>query len=88
MKRFFFHIDLGGYDRDDDGTEFNDLASARASAVCLLGELLRDRGDAFWAKPEASVTVTDAEGLVLWKIETVGTEAAAVAAMPAGAGKC
>jgi hypothetical protein len=88
MKRFFFHIDLGGYDRDDEGTEFNDLASARASAACLLGELLRDKGDAFWAKPDATVTVTDAEGVVLWKIEAVGTEAAAVAGMQVSGGKC
>jgi hypothetical protein len=77
MDRFFFHIELGGYDTDEEGTEYANLGEARAAAVSLLGEILRDKGDAFWEKPQASVTVTDKKGVVLWKIETVGSEAAA-----------
>lgn len=85
MQRFFFHVDFDERSADEEGTLCADLGEARGAAVQLLAEVLRDQGDAFWAKPAASVTVTDADGLFLWKIETVGTEAAAVVHKSRGA---
>jgi len=84
MQRFFFHVDFDEYSADKEGTLCAHLIEARAAAVQLLAEVLRDQGDSFWEKPATSVTVTDADGLFLWKIETVGTEAAAIAGKSKG----
>ena len=73
MGRYFFHIDYGETSLDIEGSELADLGAA----VNLVSELLRDEGDRFWAKPDLTVTVADAEGLVLWRIETVGSAPAA-----------
>lgn len=78
MERYFFHIDFGEQSHDEEGTLLPHLGAARDAAVQLLGRLLIDDGDSFWDKPEATVIVTDAEGLVLWSIKTVGFASAAV----------
>jgi hypothetical protein len=77
MDRYFFHIDYGETSRDDEGTELPNLGAARNAAVNLVSELLRDDGDTFWVKPDLTVTVADATGLVLWRIETLGSASAA-----------
>ncbi len=78
METFYFHIDYGALERDEVGTPCTSLIEARSNAVALLGELLRDSGDDFWAKPNVTITVTDASGLVLWVLETSGHASAAV----------
>lgn len=79
MERYFFHIDYGVLEHDGEGTPFPSLADARANAVALLSELLRDAGDEFWAKPNITITVTDAAGLVLWTLDASGQASAAMA---------
>ena len=76
MQRFFFHIDHGEPQRDTEGTELPGLAAARAEAVRLVGRLLEDAGDSFWAMPSINLTVTDGSGLALWSIDVAGTPAA------------
>ena len=78
MDRYFFHIDFGEVTRDEDGTELPSLLAAKAATVHLVGELLKDEGDAFWAKPDLTVTVTDASNLTLWTLSATGMEAASV----------
>lgn len=78
MQRYFFHIDYGEPQPDAEGTLYPSLKAAREAAVLLFGEVLRDQGDAFWEKPNITLTVTDERGLVLWGLETVGSASAAV----------
>lgn len=78
MDRFYFHIEYGQTFPDEEGTELPDIAAARNAAVSLLGEMLKDDGDKFWTKPNITITVTDASGLVLWTLETVGMASSAV----------
>lgn len=48
MPRFFFNV-VDGYDqRDLDGTELPDLDTARAEAIRLSGEILKEMGIEFW----------------------------------------
>ena len=49
MPRYFFHVDNGVFSADPDGTELADLAAAQAAAVTLSGEIVREKGLAFWA---------------------------------------
>ncbi len=80
MERYFFHIDYGERSYDEEGTLFVSLDAARNAAVMLLGELLRDEADTFWAKPDITITGTDAKGLVLWSLMAMGTASGAVSA--------
>jgi hypothetical protein len=79
MSRYYFHIEYGEYSPDMVGTEFASHAAARTAAVTLLGELLRDKRDAFWAKPDVVVTVTDELGLTLWTLSVTASIAPSVA---------
>lgn len=78
MKRYFFHISYGDEFPDREGTSLPDLKSARRNAVELLGRMLVDESDSFWDKPNIVVTVADADGLVLWTVETIGLASTAV----------
>lgn len=78
MERFFFRVEDGESGRDGEGTLLESPEAARSSAVHLLGEVLREHGDRFWAKPDITVTVTDSAGLILWSIAAIGTTSAAV----------
>ncbi|THD77915.1 MAG: hypothetical protein E7812_12015 [Phenylobacterium sp.] len=79
MDRYFFHIDYGETSRDLEGTVLPNPDAARTAAVHLLGEVLRDTADEFWAKPDVTVTVTDDADLTLWTLTVAGGEAASVA---------
>lgn len=78
MKRYFFHVQYGELFQDGEGTTLPDLKAAQRNAAELMGRMLIDESDGFWDKPNIAVTVTDADGLVLWTLDTVGCTAAAV----------
>ncbi|WP_374468562.1 hypothetical protein [Phenylobacterium sp.] len=78
MQTFYFHVQYGEHSVDREGTELPSLQAAQRAAVELLGRMLIDEGDAFWSKPNITVTVEDARGLVLWSIETLGLASPAV----------
>jgi len=78
VERYFFHIDYGEFSRDSEGTSLPNLRAARGAAVQLLGEILRDAGDEFWAKPDLIVTVTDSTDLTLWTLPVSGDDAPSV----------
>ncbi len=77
MERFFFHIHYGERSEDREGASFASLDGARNAAVVLLGELLRGEADGFWSRPDITIEVTNAKGLVLWSLRTVGSESGA-----------
>jgi hypothetical protein len=57
-----FHIIDGEETRDAEGTVLAGISEARAEAVVLSGELLRDLGGKFWNNGEWQVRVEDEAG--------------------------
>jgi hypothetical protein len=62
MPRYFFHVMDGAEFLDSVGTELAGVAEARAEAVVVSGELLRDLGGRFWSNGEWQVRVVDEAG--------------------------
>ena len=48
MPRYFFHIIDGEEIIDEEGTVLPGMDEARAEAIVLSGEMLRDAGGKFW----------------------------------------
>ena len=68
MPRFFFHTESETRTTDEEGMELADGLEARRQAIKSCGEMVRDCPQAFWGSRPWSVTVTNAEGLILWEI--------------------
>lgn len=62
MPRFFFHVRDSGDYLDDEGTELADDSVARAEAVILSGELLKDLGGKFWNYEDWQLVVVAEDG--------------------------
>jgi hypothetical protein len=62
MPRYFFHVVDGKEIIDHDGTELADVAAARAEAIVVSGEMLKDMGGKFWNTGEWQIRVTDEAG--------------------------
>jgi len=74
MASFIFRVD-GGPDRV---AEAEDVAEAKCQAVRYAGELICDSADRFWDTADFRMDVTDPQGLVLFTLQFVGTEAPAI----------
>ena len=72
MTRYFFHVQDGTDRPDHDGTEYDDLDAARAEAVSLLGEMVKDLDGRFWAHPEWRLTVVDESGATVCQLQVSG----------------
>lgn len=72
MPRFFFHSQDGRVFHDDEGVELEGIDQAKRTALNFLGESLRNN-DSFWGTASFQVTVTDAQGLVLFTLDLTGT---------------
>lgn len=82
MPRFFFKV-VDGAERDDpDGAELPDINAAKSEAVKLSGALLRDFGSKFWDHEEWRVEVRDENGLMLFMLQFIATEAPALRKTP------
>lgn len=77
MARYFFDLEDGQSDPDGEGTQLSGLRSVRLAAVELLGQVLRDRGETFWDKPDLVLTVRSDDDLILMRITVFGTLAPA-----------
>lgn len=62
MPRYFFNFQDGHEVLDHDGVELRDVAEARAQAVVVSGEALKDHGAQFWTGEEWRMWVTDEAG--------------------------
>src|SRR4051812_24927892 len=69
MPRFFFNSEDGEFVADVLGTELPDLEAARAGAIAMAGELLRDTPQQVAADGRLAVTVTDEWGLTVFTVE-------------------
>ena len=65
---------------DEEGTVLPSDDAARLEAVRVLGELLREQPELFWAHECFRVTVTDDDGLTLFVLDLGVVTAAAAAA--------
>ena len=62
MPRYFFHVIDGKEMLDTVGTVLAGEAEARAEAIVVSGEMLKDLGGTFWNHGEWQVRVEDEAG--------------------------
>ena len=77
MARYFFDLEDSQSDPDGEGTHLSSLRSVRIAAVELLGQVLRDRSQTFWDRPDLTLTVRSDDDLILLRITVFGTLAPA-----------
>jgi hypothetical protein len=77
MEKYHFDIDDGELSSDAEGTDLKDLASAKCEAVRMAGQVICDAAASFWDRAEWKMTVRTGDGLVLFQLHILGTEAPA-----------
>jgi hypothetical protein len=77
MPRYFFHVDHHSSQPDTEGSEFPDVPAARAAAVRLCGEILKEIDRTFWDSPLWQLRVTDHDRLLLFTLTFSAEEHAA-----------
>jgi hypothetical protein len=77
MPTFYFHLESGELELDDEGTEFSTIADARHEALILLADVLRNgAGEMIWRGHPLRLWVTDGPsgaGDTLFNIEVVAS---------------
>lgn len=82
MPRYFFHLEHAVEVRDERGVELSDLDAAKCHAVKTIAEALCEEPNAFWAADQFRMTVSRADGLVLFRVEMVSVLAPATGPAP------
>ena len=72
MPRYFFNIRDGSDLPDTTGVELPNLDAAKAQAVRVSAEALRDLGADFWKHGDWRLDVTDAQGVQVIAIKFSG----------------
>jgi hypothetical protein len=82
MARFYFHTNnpAEGLRQDDEGIEFSSIHQAKCEAVAYAGRVLCDIAEKFWDHADFEMTVSDDQGLLLFVMRVVGSEAPAIRA--------
>jgi hypothetical protein len=75
VPRYFFNVDET---LDQEGQEIATLAAAKCQAVTFAGRTICDIAGEFWDAGDFSLTVTNDDGLILFTLRCVGTEAPAI----------
>ena len=73
MALYYFHVRDGEYVPDEDGTDLPSLDAAKHEAVAFSGRLLAENAVKFWGGDEWFIEVTDARGLLLFKLMFAAT---------------
>ncbi len=79
MPRYFFHVENGDLVKDEQGADLPNLEAVRNKAAMLLGELLKNAPDMFWADQSLRVIVTDDRQLIILTVDAVATTSPSVA---------
>ena len=82
MPRYYFHVYDGHAEIDRDGTELPDIKAARAEALRLAGGIIADAGARADLGEDWRFEVTDAAGLILFRLDFIVAETAATARNP------
>lgn len=78
MPRFHFNIYEGHASKDQQGTELENYEMARRQAIALAGSVLVEESREPQVGNEWRVEVTDERGLILYRLDIMVSEAAAV----------
>lgn len=81
MARYFFHMQTHSRSTDDTGMELATPKEARAQAIVTCGQMMKDDPAGFWGTRPWSITVTNADGLILWELSMDGFASPAVDAL-------
>lgn len=77
VPRFYFHTETDVRITDEEGMEFPGYAEARREAIRTCGQMMQDAPEVFWGSRPWNVSVTNADGLILWEIYVDGQTSAA-----------
>jgi hypothetical protein len=69
MSKYFFHVQENSRVSDDHGIELPDEEAAKRHGVMMLGQILRDEPQTFWASGRIQVTATTDGGAILFTLE-------------------
>ena len=79
MPRYHFNVYDGHAEIDQDGTALPDIYAARAEAMRLAGGIIADAGARADLGEDWRFEVTDANGLILFRMDFIVAEIAATA---------
>ena len=74
MSRYFFHVVNGEFIPDPHGMECSDEAKAKAEAVRIVGEMLKDQGIEMWKTKHFDMFVCDDKNQTLFKLSFAAEE--------------
>jgi len=77
MPRYFFHLEHVKIVKDELGSEHPNFGAAKLHAVKKVAEILGSEPQTFWDADAFRMTVSEADGLVLFALEIVATMAPA-----------
>lgn len=69
MARYFFTIVDGHTFADEEGIELPNLEAVRTQALRCLAEFIRDDVSSFWCRGELALTVSEADGSVVLRLQ-------------------
>ena len=78
MPRYHFNIYDGITSIDREGTELPDIQAARREAIIFAGAVIEDTGKRLKLGEEWRMEVTDDDGLILFRLDFIVSEAPAV----------
>lgn len=68
MPRYFFNLAHHISGPDLEGSELADIHSARAAALRLCGEMIREIDEKFWEAPSWRLDVADQDNRILFTL--------------------
>jgi hypothetical protein len=74
MPVYHFNVQDGSNTPDRHGTDLPNLWAARREGVMLAGRVLLDGPDKFWESTDWHVDVTNAAGLILFRLDFSATD--------------
>ena len=77
MPHFYFHTETDVRTTDTEGMEFPSYEAAKHEAIRTAGQMMQDTPNVFWGSRPWNVSVTDADGLIMWEIYLDGQTSAA-----------
>jgi hypothetical protein len=75
MAKYVFSVDDGRAPTETYDYNLEDLGAARVEAARLFGSLIAHEPKQFWSATHFVVTVTTEDGLVLFELRALATEA-------------
>ena len=78
MPRYFFHRTDGHREHDNEGTELEDLPTARKEAVVYAGQTMKDHPEMVWDGGDLKIEVSDEFGLILFVVVVTTLDAVAL----------